>query len=110
MSTNRRIWQTSHSPQLSPTRRYQHHCFPVGETNGSCDVARWNGLQVAKVVACKHIPHREALAKKINKSAATVRRSFNEEWEGEATGPILVAICRTPNVPFRKLLRDPRYH
>ena len=61
-------------------------------------------------MARKHIPHREALAKKINKPATSVRRSFDEEWEGEATAPIVVAISRTFGVDGRKLIRDPRYY
>lgn len=54
------------------------------------------------------IPHREALAKRIQKPATSIRRSFDEDWEGEATGPIVVAIARGLQVPLQKLLRDPR--
>lgn len=74
------------------------------------DSFRWNGPEVAKIMARKHIPHREALAKRIDKPATSVRRSFNEEWEGEATGPLAVAIARSLGIDSRKLIRDPRYH
>lgn len=56
------------------------------------------------------IAHREALAKRIRKPATSVRRSMNDAWEGEITGPILVAVCRELNVPAHKLIRDPRHY
>jgi hypothetical protein len=55
-----------------------------------------------------NIPHREGLARYIGKSPTTVRRSFDEDWEGEATGPLVVAVSRTLGIPIEKLLRDPR--
>lgn len=76
----------------------------------SSDNLRWNGPEVAKTMARKGIQHREALARKISKPPQTVRRSFDEDWEGDATGPLVVAITRTFGVPFHKLLRDPRYY
>lgn len=74
------------------------------------DSLRWNAPEVAKIMARKRIPDREALAKKIGKPGNTVRRSFTEDWEGEATGPLVVAVSRTLGVPFHKLIRDPRYY
>lgn len=69
---------------------------------------RWNAAEIAKIMARKGIPHREALAREIKQPATTVRRSFNEDWDGEATGPIVVALARTFRAPLHKLLRDPR--
>lgn len=70
----------------------------------------WNAAEVAKVMARRGIPHREELARRIKKPATSVRRSLNEAWEGEITGPILVALCRELQVPAHKLIRDPRHY
>jgi hypothetical protein len=74
------------------------------------DTLRWNAPEIAKIMARKHIPHREALAKEIGKPATSVRRSFDEDWEGDATAPLMIAISRTFWVPFHKLIRDPRHY
>lgn len=68
----------------------------------------WDAAKVAKVMARKGIPHREELARRIQKPATTVRRSFNDQWEGESTGPIVTALSRSLGVDGRMLLRDPR--
>lgn len=70
----------------------------------------WNAPELAKAMVRNGIPHREALARRIQKPATSVRRSINEQWEGEITGPILVAVCRELNVPAHKLIRDPRQY
>ena len=59
-------------------------------------------------MARKRIHHREELARRIRRPPNSVRRSFDEHWEGEATGPIVVAIARELQVDSRKLIRDPR--
>lgn len=70
----------------------------------------WNPTELAKTMARNGIRHREDLARRIQKPATSVRRSINDQWEGEATGPILVAVCRELNVPPHKLIRDPRQY
>lgn len=71
---------------------------------------QWNASEIAKLMASRHIRKREAAARKLGLPATTLRRSFDENWEGESTGPILVALCRAFDVPVQRLVRDPRRH
>lgn len=70
----------------------------------------WNATELAKTMARNGIPDRETLARRIKKPPTTVRRSISKQWDGEATGPILVAVSRELNVPPHKLYLDPRHH
>lgn len=83
-------------------------CILCHMPSSRADSLRWNAPEVAKLMARKHIPHREELARRIRRPANSVRRSFDDRWDGEATGPLVVAIARELKVDSRKLIHDPR--
>jgi hypothetical protein len=69
---------------------------------------RWNPEAVAKIMARNGIRHRKALARRIERPVSSVLRTFDADWDGDATGPIVVAIVKNLGVPLQKLLLDPR--
>jgi transcriptional regulator with XRE-family HTH domain len=60
-------------------------------------------------MARKHIGSREQLAQRIGLPANTVRRTLNDEWDGEASPLVVRALCRELNINFQYILRDPRH-
>jgi hypothetical protein len=68
----------------------------------------WNAPAVAQLMKRKEIPNRKALALKLRQPRATVYRSFDQNWDGEVTVELLVALSRVFDVPIHQLVRDPR--
>jgi DNA-binding Xre family transcriptional regulator len=66
-------------------------------------------VEIAKIMARKRIGSRGELAQRIGVPATTIRRVFNDQWDGEASGPVVRAICRELNVNFQRIIRDPRH-
>lgn len=68
----------------------------------------WDAAHVARLMECRNIPNRLALAKAINRPRQTVYSSFAEDWTGRVALEVLVAMAVTFNVPVSWLVRDPR--
>lgn len=68
----------------------------------------WNADNVSRLMECRNIPHRKALATAINRPISTVYRTFDEHWSGGVSVEVLAAMSITFDVPVSWLVRDPR--
>lgn len=68
----------------------------------------WDAEHVARLMRCRNIPNRLALAKVLKRPRTTVYKAFNEDWSGGVSVEILAAISVTFDVPIHWLVRDPR--
>lgn len=68
----------------------------------------WNQPVIAKILKRNRIETRYQLAQQFGLSRATVGRTFNDDWSGEATIPMLAVLSSALGVHPGRLIRDPR--
>ncbi|AZP80779.1 hypothetical protein [Mycobacterium avium] len=68
----------------------------------------WDADHVSRLMECRNIRNRRALAKELRRHPSGVYRAFDEDWSGGVSLDILAAMSVRFNVPVGWLVRDPR--